>query len=90
MKSYWIIGRLSEIENKSTAINDVPPCSGDKQYFSGGIEREVDGITYLCVPLSEICRVFDLRLVDFMDDQIMDRMNTIKKRKGIYPIISFE
>lgn len=92
MKSYWIIGEVQDVEKRGsgkTESKDIAPDLNDKKYFYGGIEKQIDGQTFLIVPLSEICRVFDLEISDFLDDLIIDRMLELKKKQGYYPIITF-
>ena len=91
MKSYWIIGMVEDVAKRGsgkTEINNIVPDPNDKRFFYGGIEKEINGQTYLIVPLSEICRVFDLELKDFLDDKIIDRLNKLKKKQGFYPILT--
>ena len=86
MKSYWIIGLAEEIEQQQNASTTA--SGKEPQYFHGCKDHIIDGQDYIITPLTEIARVYEIRLSDFLDDIMLDALNKIRQKRGYYPILT--
>ncbi|MBE0654678.1 MAG: hypothetical protein IH594_12815 [Bacteroidales bacterium] len=92
-KPYYILGTLEEVAARSQsgpgiAGPSMGEDSGRKLYFHGGRDIEINGQTYLIVPLSEIAELFGLQVEDFLEDEMLDAINRIKQQVGYNPIVN--
>jgi len=91
MKPYYVIGLAKEVqivvyEFQSSDIGSEDSKTGEKKFLNHALEKEIDGAAYIIVPLSEICELLKMKLSEFMEDEMLDVLNTIKRRRG-YPVI---
>ena len=90
MKSYWILDTVAEVEQSQNASTTALQAETEKKYFYGCIDKQINGKTFVLVPLSEISRVFEINLKYFMDDAMLDVLNQLKKKHGYFPILSLD
>lgn len=91
MKPYWIIGPAKEVaisssESQFSVTDLLDSKTGQKKFLNHAQEHEIDGIVYVIVPLSEICELLKIEITDFMEDEMLDALNTIQRRRG-YPVV---
>ena len=91
MTPYWIIGPAKEVaisssESQFSVTDLIDSKVGEKKTLNHAQEYEIDGTVYIIVPLSEICELLKIEITDFMEDEMLDALNTIKKRRG-YPVV---
>ena len=89
-KPYYILGSVEDINkrSKSSVGRKVGQVTEKMQTFKGGREKLIDGKLYLIVPLSEIAKYFELKVVDFLEEPMLDALSEIKRRRGYNPIIN--
>ncbi len=80
-RTFYNAGPVSTVQSNS--VNSDP---GTAQYFSGCIEKEIDGNTYLLIPLAEVCRHFQLEEKHFLTDMGLDILNKLQKQHK-YPLL---
>ncbi len=91
MKPYYVIGLAKEVqiivsESQSSDIGSENFKTGEKKFLNHALEKEIDGVVYVIVPLSEICELLKMKLSDFLEDEMLDALNTMKHRRG-FPVI---
>ena len=90
-KPFYILGTVEDI-NKRSKSSETPQGKGDfnneMRFFKGGREKLIDGKLYLIVPLSEIAKYFNLKVEDFLEDELLDAISKIQKMTGYSPIIN--
>jgi len=93
MKPYFIIGLASEVPvtispavSSDTEQNVLTDTGTEKKTLRYALEQKIDEQIYVCVPLSEICELLKMEMSEFLEDEMLDALNIIKKRRG-YPVI---
>ena len=87
---YYILGRAKWLTKRSSKLKTQNIEQSGKTHFHGGITHKINNKLYLCVPLSEIATFFNLRVDDFLEPELLDALNNIKRKTGIFPILYIE
>ena len=92
-RPFYILGTIQEIEErtKTDPGNGNGPTekeTGRKLFFHGARDIEIDGQTFVCVPLSEVASLFHLTLEDFLENELLDALGRIRKMVGYSVIIN--
>lgn len=88
---YWIVGPAIEVaitssESQFSVTDLINTEPGQKKTLKHALEYEIDGVVYIIVPLSEICELLKIEITDFMEDEMLDALITIQRRRG-YPVV---
>ena len=87
---YYILGRAKWLTKRSSKLKTQNIEQSGKTHFYGGIKHKINGKVYLLVPLSEVATLFNLSVTDFLEDEMLQALNNIKKKTGIFPILYIE